>query len=85
MSRNKGSLGVGVDEAEVRKMLAALEKVKGNENQKLSMYDDLPKRTFARKEKPPFGLTVFKVKLNSNKHELHEIQTCLGCEEAFIS
>jgi hypothetical protein len=28
------------------------------------MYSELPKRTFVKKEKPPFGLTVFKVRLN---------------------
>ena len=61
MSRNKGSFGLGVDETEIKKMLKELELKKGAENEDISMYSELPKRTFVRKEKPPFGLTVFKV------------------------
>ena len=64
MSRNKGSFGLGVDETEVKKMLKELELKKGAEKDDISMYSELPKRTFVRKEKPPFGLTVFKVTIN---------------------
>jgi hypothetical protein len=65
MARNKGSLGVGVNDAEVEKMLQALNKMKGKDNEDMSMYSVLPKRTFERKKNPPYGLKVFKVKLFS--------------------
>ncbi len=47
----------------VKLTIKELELRKGGENQDLSMYSELPKRTFVRKEKPPYGLTVFKVKI----------------------
>ena len=50
-----------MDESEIKKLLLELEKRKGTGNQQLSMYSDLPKRTFVKKEKPPFGLKIFKV------------------------
>ena len=50
-----------MDESEIKKLLLELEKRKGTGNQQLSMYSDLPKRTFVKKEKPPFGLKISKV------------------------
>ena len=73
MARRKGSLGLGVDESEIKKLLLELDKRKGTANQQLSMYDDLPKRTFVRKEKPPFGLTIFKVIISVTSKKLPNV------------
>ena len=54
-----------MSETEVQKMLQALKELKGKDNQDMGMYSVLPKRTFERKEKPPYGLKVFKVRPSS--------------------